>query len=202
MTQIINFLNNQYDMYKKCGINKFFISKISYGNEGMKREFGSFKDYIEYMKHIRAEYTNKKMYMFELISPNRLCKPYLDVEYYLNLDNFSNNEERKKYIDKFKKKCIHKIRSEIIDIFKNHYNYDLNVKYIFISDASGPTIEDGYKISLHWVISTPDQVLYESNEKDKKNSAYHLAYLLKKTGKFMTIKKGKDISAIDTSVYK
>lgn len=169
---------NKYEMYENSGSDTFFIQlwKESHyycelNNEYMDTKFYSFKNFSEYGKFATELMKNGPLYAYELISSikKRYCKPHLDIEY----------KQEHKPSDESIEKFINKLKLEIIKIFEEQYSYDLNEKYIFISDSSGD-YEGQYKISFHVVISTPDQILYETNINYKDNSAYHLAYLLNK----------------------
>lgn len=172
---VMKSYDNKKDMYNNCGYNKFFVNTIT--NNQMCMKYQSFKDYETYISYIQTEYNNKPMRFCEMISENNKCKPYLDIEYILD-DDVSEKDikiNKKEYLDK--------LTNEIINVFKEHYKYDLDKKYIYIADSSGKC-DEGYKISFHIIITTPDQVLFETNIKTRDNSAYHLAKELSKTGKF------------------
>lgn len=122
---------------------------------------------------------NDKVYAYEIIKFGRPCKPYLDIEY----DNLFNIITDNSQIESYKIEFCSKLKYDIVSIFKNYYNHELLPEYIFMSDSSA-MIDDKYKLSFHITITTPDQVLYDTNTHYGKNSAFHLAKLLSEKAEY------------------
>lgn len=122
---------------------------------------------------------NDKVYAYEIIKFGKPCKPYLDIEY----DNLFDIVKDDSQIKSYKVEFCHTLKQNIVNIFKNSYAYELTPEYIFISDSSA-MIDDKYKLSFHVTITTPDQVLYDTNTHYGKNSAFHLAKLLSEKAEY------------------
>ena len=120
----------------------------------------------------------QKRYMYEIILSDRICKPYMDIEW--------KKSEYNKPTE-----FIETITHDIIDIFKNRYKKELTNDDIFITKA-----HSSEKYSFHLTITPKEKLLvYKTNRHRNNDSAWDLYVAL--------IEKNKELyeGKIDKSVY-
>ena len=154
-------------------INKcFFVYRNFYQNKFLKYIFSSFSTWEEHFKNINklsVGVKNKRSYIYEMIREGLTVKPHLDIEHvYNNFDEYQMNRVI------FLNKCI----SDILDIFKKEYEYEITRDDIYICENSRST-DNGFKMSFHFVISPKKiNLLFKTNVKYGGSSAYHFFSLL------------------------
>ncbi len=149
------------------------------------RNFTCFDNWTSALEYL--PYSNKMRFLNEIIMSHRPCKPYLDVEAYLDFDPDLI----------YKTNFLTELKNDIISIFKTDYGKTITTSNIFVSDSSNHTInpEHKYKLSFHLTITTRQpQILFKTNKKQSENSAYHLAHALNNL-------KDKYEQFVDTNVY-
>ncbi len=67
---------------------------------------------------------------------------------------------------------IRKLQKDIIKVFKMEYNELITINDILLLNSSGK-VPDGYKISLHIIVSPEKKSFYYTNSKFTESSAYH-----------------------------
>lgn len=104
-----------------------------------------------------------KYYANEIVIENTMRKPYLDCEYvYENETIFNENYAI----------IITKLQANIIRVFKQEYNIDLTIQDILLLDSSGK-VTNGWKISLHIIISPSSCTYYYTNSKNGDSCTFH-----------------------------
>ena len=106
----------------------------------------------------------------------------IDGQYYIN-ETIINGQKRKPYLDLEKifddkeafelkyDEMFHKLRKDIIKVFKSEYQQTLKERDVLILDSSGK-VGTKYKLSFHVIVS-PKKTLYYTSSKHSESSAYH-----------------------------
>lgn len=144
-------------------------------NGKYKRRFVPFVSWDDcYEKHRNIDYNQR--YVYEIIESSKPCKPYLDIEW---------NGDDNGFLDTL---C-----TDIIDMFRIRYGYNIGREHILITSASS-----GTKVSYHVVIHymhNGKQLVFATNKKNGINSAYDLYSGL------TTLKPALYMERIDGLVY-
>lgn len=119
-------------------------------------------------KNIEWFHVKNQYYIYEMVVDKTPRKPYLDLE---------KTYPDKETCDANYKLIIRKLQKDIISVFKTEYNEIIIAEDILLLNSSGE-VSDGYKISLHIIISPADRTLYYINSKYSTSAAYHLYTLL------------------------
>ena len=115
-----------------------------YLNNNYVHKYTATKKNKNIFKNIQKLAINDKYYINEIVLNGIKRKPYLDLEtVYANKKIFNTNY----------KKIINKLQSDIIKVFTDQYNVRIKKSDILLLDSSGK-VSDGYKFSLHIIVST------------------------------------------------
>jgi hypothetical protein len=184
--------NERYDSYTFTGpmsksIAKLFMeNKTKYKiltqiqNKKGFRQFIPFRSWPEMLQLYSHEgYDNR--YLNEIILSHNPCKPYLDIEW------LETDAEKKDHTV-----FLRELRTDLIEIFKKRYGYDITDKNILISSAHSEK-----KVSFHIVINCiidKKYIVYKTNRAEQESSAHDLYLALLE-------KKVDYKSKIDNTVY-
>ncbi|ARF08490.1 superfamily II helicase [Catovirus CTV1] len=108
--------------------------------------FDKIDDFLNMIKPI-----NKKYYIYEYLFSNKLCKPYIDYEYY---------SEKKPSIESVKDK-LNKFKQDVVKLFNKMYKAEIKLDDIIALDSSGKK-ENRYKLSFHFIINS--KYVFRSNK--------------------------------------
>jgi hypothetical protein len=151
------FIKNTYDELR-------YIYYVQILDSQTQRRFFPIKNWVVFWKSYMDVPINDR-HLFEIISSDMPCKPYLDIEW-------EENNAHKKTHNKF----IVKIKKDIMHIFSERYNITLPKKSILIL-----TSHSIKKASFHIIIDhiiDKQCVMFETNKKGFKNSAWDFCYAL------------------------
>ena len=190
ITKIVRFSSYEFRGYGSKKILRYFMKETSddpsYGYQkiiqiltGKSRTFLPIKNWEDFWKTYEDEPV-KDRHLFELIRSDQSCKPYLDIEWYIE----------EKQIDQHQ--FIKTLTSDLITIFKNRYNIDITNNNIMIATAHSNS-----KTSFHAVIDKlidGKTVGYKTNCRGYTGSAWDLWIALIEHNEIY-----KDV--IDKSVY-
>lgn len=108
---------------------------------------------------------SKKKFLQEMFPDGTKRKPYLDIEHY-----YPSEKEFKKDF----KRIIPQLVDDIIKVFDTEYYIKIKPSDVLLLNSSGKS-SDGYKLSVHVVVSPKNETYYYTNSKSVENStAYHL----------------------------
>ena len=136
---------------------------LDYLNNKFRHKFTSVKKDKNIFKNIQTLAVNNKYYVNEIILNGVKRKPYLDLE---------TVYDNKKTFDANFKNVVKKLQTDIIKVFAEQYNVKIKASDILLLDSSGK-VSNGYKISLHIIVSPKDKTYYYTNSKFTESSAYH-----------------------------
>ena len=161
----IQYFNNKSDMLSSLSptTNKQSLLFIDFFNHRFYHKFTHFTKNNMLFNQIQKLCINKRYYANEIIIDGIKRKPYLDLEKVF---------ESKEIFDKIFSPFVEKLIKDIVIIFDTKYNVKLDATDILLLNSSGK-VSDGYKISLHVVISPKDKTYYYTNNKDTDSSAVH-----------------------------
>jgi hypothetical protein len=184
------------------GILKYFLEKtkntpefkydkiVQMMDSNSYRRFIPIRDWKTFWTVYRDE-PIKDRHLFELIRSEQPCKPYLDIEWNIDSDNYDiDSETDARNIDHTD--FIENLKHDIITIFADRYNIELSKDDILVSSSHSKL-----KVSFHIVIDKKidgKTVVYKTNIKDKVNSAWDLWVAL-------TEYDDRYVDKIDRNVY-
>ena len=137
---------------------------LDFLNDQFYHKFTSVKKNNSMFKNIERLAFDDKYYVNEIILNGVKRKPYLDLE---------TVYENKNIFDQNFKKIVRKLQTDIIKVFAEQYNVKIKASDILLLNSSGK-VKNGYKISLHIIVSPKSKTYYYSNSKFTDSSAYHL----------------------------
>ena len=154
--------------HRKADLTNEVIDKqstlyLDYLNNQFIHKFTSIKKDKNMFKNIQTLAINNRYYVNEIILNGVKRKPYLDLE---------TVYENKKIFDANFEKIIKKLQLDIIKVFAEQYKVKIIASDILLLNSSGK-VQDGYKISLHVIVSPKDKTYYYTNSKFTESSAYH-----------------------------
>jgi hypothetical protein len=130
---------------------------IYYLHDGQHHQFTYFDTHQLLLQNINDFKIDGNYYINEMVTEDTGRKPYLDIEcIYENEDTYNDKYEP----------FVRKLQADLIKIFKNQYNEDINQEDILILNSSGDSA-NGYKLSLHVIIAPIDRVLCYTNVKNE-----------------------------------
>ena len=119
-----------------------------------------------------------RSYCNEKILENMPCKPYLDLDQYINLNELDMDTLKEVTLE-----FCNDIKEIIIDVFKKRYKKDITKNEIYISDSGRVAQKKGikmYKKSFHVTITTKEtQILFKSTIDAKDFAREMRNYLIK-----------------------
>jgi hypothetical protein len=136
---------------------------VTYLDNTETHRFTCFNKHNDLFRMIKFLEINNRYYVHEMILNGQKRKPYLDLE-----KTFPDEKTMKKNFVNI----IKKLRSDIITVFKSEYNEIIKAEDILLLDSSGK-VEDGYKLSLHIIVSPYNKTYYYTNSKYTSSSAFH-----------------------------
>ncbi|AGD93093.1 hypothetical protein LBA_01177 [Megavirus lba] len=108
---------------------------------------------------------SKKKFLQEMFPDGTKRKPYLDIEHY-----YPSEKEFKKDF----KRIMSQLVSDIIKVFDTEYKTKIKANDVLLLNSSGKS-SDGYKLSVHMIVSPKNKTYYYTNSKSiENNTAYHL----------------------------
>lgn len=186
--QIYSSKQGLYNNLMKDGINPSDDSSMifTFLDNSWSHKFKYFKATPNLFTRIIKLGHNNKYYVNEIMVKNAKRKPFLDIE---------REYENEKDLKADYKKLIQKIQSDIISVFKDEYNVNIDLTDILLLDSTGINDKNKYKFSIHVTISPKDITYYYTNNKFTESAAYHFyTSLIKKDMIYQTL--------IDGNVYK
>ncbi|AAV50283.1 helicase origin binding protein [Acanthamoeba castellanii mimivirus] len=118
----------------------------------------------DFFSNIKSTKSNSK-FLQEMFIDGTKRKPYLDIEHY-----YPSEKEFKKDF----KRIIPQIVNDIIQVFAKEYDQVIKLSDVLLLNSSGQS-SDGYKLSVHVVVSPKNKTFYYTNSKKiENNTAYHL----------------------------
>lgn len=152
MLEAAEKLDNDPDLY------------VTYLDETEKYRFTYFKNHAKLFKKIEQLEVKNRYYVNEIILNGQKRKPYLDLE--------KVYPDKKTMMEKFSP-TIKKLQKDIIEVFQTEYKQQITINDILLLDSSGKT-KDGYKMSLHIIVSPKNKTFYYTSSKFTNSSAFHL----------------------------
>ena len=150
ITKIVRFDTYIFNGYGSKNILRYFMNKTkadpNYGYQKIVqmldsknyRRYLPIKNWESFWKAYRDE-PIKYRHVFELIRSDQPCKPYLDIEWYTDLDKDARKEDHSAFVEK--------LQNDLIKVFKDRYKITIDNDDIMIA-----TSHSVKKASFHVVI--------------------------------------------------
>jgi len=169
----------------------YYYILIDFLNHRGYHKFTYFRFTPIFFKLLKYVSTNGKYYVNEIILNGTKRKPYLDLE---------KVYPSKKIADEARESIIENLQLNIITVFDHYYNQTITKQDILILDSSGK-VGGGYKLSLHFIISSSSKNLFYLNSRYSDSSAFHLYTALTSCGFLNETSHNKHNELLDPKVY-
>jgi len=179
--KIIKYNSYVFNGHGSKNILRYFINKTK-NDDGHKyqkivqildeksfRRFIPIKSWTDFWNSYKSE-PIKSRYLFELIRSDQPCKPYLDIEWKLELSDEKNQKIDARKMDHTE--FITKLKKDLTYIFKTRYKIKLNDDSILIASSHSKE-----KVSFHVIIDhhiKGKSIVYRTNRKGYPESAWDL----------------------------
>ena len=143
--------------------NKDLVFPVWYFNNQFVHKFTSIPINTKIFSSIQNLSFDGKYYVNEIILNGVKRKPYLDLEITYPTEKELNSNF---------KKIIKKLQTDIIKVFSEQYGVSIKKSDILLLNSSGK-VKEGYKLSLHIIVSPKNKTYYYINSKYTDSSSYH-----------------------------